>query len=45
MGFLPRLVKKLDYHDEEHMRAGRELGFTMYVDVSVVALVLSNLFK
>ena len=35
----------IDYHVEEHMRAGRELGFTMYLDASVVALVLSNLFK
>ena len=26
----------------EHMRAGRDLGFTLYLDVAVVALVLSN---
>ena len=44
MGLLPRLVI-IDYRVEEHMRAGRELGFTMSLDVSVVALVLSNLFK
>ena len=44
MGLLPRLVI-IDNHVEEHMRAGRELGFTMYLDVSVVALVLSNPFK
>ena len=28
--------------DEGHMRAGRDLGFTQYLDVAVVALVLSN---
>ena len=41
MGLLPSMVM-ITFHAEEHMRAGRQLGFTMYVDVSVVALVLSK---
>ena len=41
MGLLPKVVI-ITFHAEEHVRAGRQLGFTMYLDVSVVASVLSD---